>query len=105
MKKEYVVKKNGGYYITDSRVSLDSVVYMFREGNSAESIKWSFPILTLEEVYGAITFYLGNQKKVDKYLIDSEKQFEVFRKKNHEELKKSAPDLYRRLKRAKVQVK
>ena len=104
MKKEYIIKKNGGYYITDSRVSLDSVVYAFREGNSPESIRWAYPSLTLEEVYGAITFYLGNQKKIDKYLLQSEADFEEFRRKNHEELKKNAPELYRKLKGSKVSV-
>ena len=105
MKKEYVVKKNGGFYITDSRVSLDSIVYAFKEGTSAESIRWAFPSLTLEQVYGAITFYLGNQKKIDKYLVESEREFELFRKKNHEDLKKNAPELYKKLKNAKVQLK
>lgn len=103
MKKEHVVKRNGGYYVTNSRVSLDSIVYAFREGNSAEAIRWAFPSLTLEQVYGAITFYLGNQKKIDNYLITSEIEFEAFRKKNHEDLKMNAPELYRKLRSAKVQ--
>ncbi|HLA95791.1 MAG TPA: DUF433 domain-containing protein [Pyrinomonadaceae bacterium] len=104
MKKEYVVKKNGGYYITDSRVSLDSVVYMFRDGSSAEAIRWSFPILTLEEVYGAIAFYLKNQKKVDVYLEESEIDFRKQADERRAELKKNAPELYRRLKNRKVAV-
>lgn len=105
MKKEYIIKKNGGYYIADSRVSLDSVVYAFREGRSPESIRWSYPSLTLEEVYGAIAFYLANQKKIDKYLIESEKEFEIFRKKNHEELRRTAPELVKKLKQARALLK
>ncbi len=105
MKKDYIIKKNGGYYITDSRVALESVVYMFRDGRSPESIRGSFPVLTLEEVYGAIAFYLANQKKVDRYIIESEKEFELFRKKNHEELRRTAPGLVKKLKQARAQLK
>ena len=97
MKKEYIIKKNGGYYITDSRVSLDSVVYAFREGKSPESIRWSFPVLTLEEVYGAIAFYLANQAKIDRYLIESEIKFEKEAAIRRAQFRKENPELYKRL--------
>ena len=50
----YVAERDGGYWIADSRVSLDSIVYAFLNGQSAESIAQSFPVLNLEQVYGAI---------------------------------------------------
>ena len=34
MAKEYVNHSEGGYRIADTRVSLDSLVYLFREGMS-----------------------------------------------------------------------
>ena len=34
IKSEYVEQRNGGYYVAGSRVSLDSVVYAFRRGES-----------------------------------------------------------------------
>lgn len=105
MKKEYVEKRGGGYYVAGTRVSLDSIVYSFRDGASPESIRYNFSVLTLEEVYGAITYYLHNQKKIDKYLADSEKEFAIARKKNHEELKRNAPELYRKLRSARVRVR
>jgi hypothetical protein len=37
-------------------VSLDSIVYAFLSGQSAGSIAQSFPVLRLEQVYGAIAF-------------------------------------------------
>ena len=41
--KDYVTQIDGVYRITDSRVSLDSVVHAWRDGLSPESIKehWS----------------------------------------------------------------
>ncbi len=73
MAKEYVEQVEGTYRIAGSRVSLDSIVYCFREGLSPESIAESFPILTLEQVYGAVAFYLANQPVVDEYLREGEK--------------------------------
>src|SRR6266540_3673165 len=73
MAKDYVDNLEGAYRVADSRVSLDSIVYCFREGLSPESIADSFPALTLEQVYGAIAFYLANQQMVDEYLREGEK--------------------------------
>ena len=36
MKKEYVKKVEGAYRVEETRVSLDSLVFLFREGMSAE---------------------------------------------------------------------
>jgi uncharacterized protein (DUF433 family) len=44
------------------------VVYAFLEGLSPESIADSFDTLTLEEVYGALAFYLGHRDEIDAYL-------------------------------------
>ena len=45
---EYVEQRNASYYVTGTRVSLDSIVYAFLRGESAESISESFPALSLE---------------------------------------------------------
>ena len=54
--REYVEKRSGGYYLVGSRVSLESVIYEFLDGASPEAIVDNFPTLSLEQVYGAITF-------------------------------------------------
>ncbi len=66
--KTYVERRNGGYWTTGTRISLDSVIYRYQCGAAPESIHRSYPLLTLEEVYGAIAFYLGNQQEIDAYL-------------------------------------
>jgi hypothetical protein len=40
---EFVEQRNGGYYVSGTRVSLDSIVYAYRGGEPAESIRQSFP--------------------------------------------------------------
>jgi uncharacterized protein (DUF433 family) len=101
MDKTYVEKREGGYWIVGTRISLDSIVYAFRRGASPETIKGSFPILTLEQVYGAITFYLSKQSEIDDYLRQSEVEYEAARHANHEQLRRDNPDLYARLIKAK----
>lgn len=100
MEKKYVEKRNGDFWIADTRISLDSIVIAFERGASPETIKHSFPLLSLEEVYGALTFYLANQKKIEKYLLESEKKLEAEAEMRREELEKSKPDLIKRLRKA-----
>ncbi|MEW6491324.1 MAG: DUF433 domain-containing protein [Cyanobacteriota bacterium] len=82
--KQYVEEREGCYRIIGKRVSLDSVVYAFLAGQSPESIVQSFPVLTLEEVYGVITFYLANRTVIDAYLSEGEQLFETLRQQARE---------------------
>jgi len=73
--KSYIEQREGGYWIAHKRVSLDSIVYEFLNGTSPEEIANNFPLVTLEEVYGAIAFYLANREMIDRYLQQEEVQF------------------------------
>src|SRR5882672_3485428 len=79
MSEQYVEKRDSGYWITGTRVSLDSVVYAFLQGQTAESIAQSFPVLTLEQVYGAIAFYLAHRAEIDAYLEQGQAEFAALR--------------------------
>jgi uncharacterized protein (DUF433 family) len=84
--KRYIEQRGEAYYIEGTRISLDSVVYAFLNGESPESIAQNFPLLSLEQVYGAIAFYLANRELIDTYLREGEDEFEKlqqsFREKN-----------------------
>lgn len=69
MAKEYIELRDGSYYVAGTRISLDSIVHAFRRGESPETICQSFELLRLEEVYGAVAYYLANQAGIDAYLI------------------------------------
>ena len=94
--REYVEKRDGGYYLSGSRVSLESVVYDFLDGASPETIVDNFPTLSLEQVYGAITFYLAYRSDVDTYLAETQKLWEQERKNQ----RPMPADLRERLERA-----
>jgi uncharacterized protein (DUF433 family) len=84
MNREYVEKRDGGYWVAGTRVSLDSIVYAFQRGASPESIQRSFPLLSLEQIYGAITFYLGHQHEVNSSLRQGEADFDDLRTKGRQ---------------------
>ena len=93
MSKEHVTIIKEAYRISGTRVSLDSVVYAFLNGQSPESIVDSFPSLTLEQVYGAIAYYLANRAEIDDYLRKGEEEFAVISQK----LRVTNPLLYQKL--------
>jgi uncharacterized protein (DUF433 family) len=79
METSYVTGVDGAYRITGSRVSLDSVVYDFLSGLSPESIADNYDTLTLERVYGAITYYLAHRTEVDAHLRRNRAKFDAMR--------------------------
>src|SRR5258708_38517512 len=91
---DYIQERDNGYWIQGTRVSLDSVVYRFLEGLSPETIQADcFPTLTLDQVYGAISYYLTNSVEIDQYLQNADEGYEAFPKRNRAEY----PDAHRRL--------
>lgn len=58
----------GTIRVGSSRVSLDSVVYHYEQGATAERIAESFPSLNLADIYAVIAYYLANRESVEEYL-------------------------------------
>ena len=93
MAKDYIEERDGNYYVAGTRISLDSIVYAFRRGESPEAIRQNFELLRLEEVYGAVAWYLANQHLADDYLVRQNEKW-IEGKRNGEPL---SSDLRRRL--------
>ena len=68
----------GGWRVTGTRVSLDSVVHAYWQGRLPEAIVVDFPSLTLEQVHGAIAFYLRNRAEIDAYLVQQDVRWRQF---------------------------
>lgn len=93
---EYVKQIEGVYRIADTRVTLDSIVHLFREGLSAEAMVDSYPALNLEQVHGALAFYLRRQRDIDSYLTDGERTAEM----HHQHSRQTNAELIAKLRRA-----
>ena len=80
----YVEQRDEAYWISNSRVSLDSVVLAFLQGLSPEMIAAEcFPSLSLEQIYGAIAYYLGHRTEIDDYLQQADAEFAALREATH----------------------
>ena len=101
MAMEPVEQRNGGYYVVGSRVSLDSVVYAYLRGESMLGIVESFPVLSLQQVNGAVEFYLGNRALVDEYLREQERLYEQM----YQEARLKDPAFYEKLENARQKMR
>ena len=79
MRDTYIEQREDVYTVAATRVSLDSIVYPFLAGQSAEAIAQAFPVLNLEQVYGAITYYLAHRDDVNRYLSNRRQDFDTAR--------------------------
>ncbi len=95
MSKVYVRKVEDAYRVAGTRISLDSLVYLYREGISPEGMVESYPALTLEQVHGALAYYLANQKEIDRYLAQADALAET----RHQESRRSNAELITKLRR------
>jgi uncharacterized protein (DUF433 family) len=96
----YVEERDGSLYVSKTGVSLDSVLMRFQSGASLEKIGRSFPSLKLSDVYGAIAYYLENEKAVNEYLAEGEREFE----ESALPLSRTNPELFDRLEAARRQI-
>ncbi len=78
MSKEFVERREGSFYVIGSRVPLAHIVQEFQHGESAEAIRSHYPARSLEQVYGAITYYLGSRQEVEADIAERERQEDAF---------------------------
>jgi|SRR5471030_1289477 uncharacterized protein (DUF433 family) len=96
----YIEERNGGLYVAGTGVSLDSVVIRFQQGASPDRIVQSFPTVKLSQVYGAIAYYLENEKTISEYVAEGERELE----RSAVPLSQTNPDLYARLEATRRQI-
>lgn len=64
----FTVWEDGSIRITGSRVTLDAIVSQFKLGATAEQIREDFPSLKLQDIYGALYYYLNHREEIEEYL-------------------------------------
>ena len=100
MAKEFVERRHDSFYLIGSRVPLAHIVRQFQNGEPPEAIRLHYPTLTLEQVYGAITFYLARRDEIDRYLEQRRRELDSAR----ETARDSDPMFYQKLADAKKQM-
>lgn len=64
---------DGTITISGTRVRLDSVIFNYCQGATAEEIAMRFPGVRLADIHSCIAYFLNHQEEVDKYLADRER--------------------------------
>jgi len=85
---------DGTIRVKGSRVTLDTLVGIFKRGDTLDGIAEGFPSLTLAQIDAVIGWYLNHQAEADEYLeeryieaerlrreIESRPEYIAFRKK------------------------
>ena len=68
---------SGTVRIGQTRVTLDTLVASYHDGNTAEEIVAQFPSLALSDVHAAIAYYLTHTAEIDAYLQQREREADV----------------------------
>ena len=89
------VDADGVVRVGSTRVTLDTVVFAFQEGLSAEEIVQQYPTLDLGDVYAVISYYLKRRFEVDRYLAERQSEAEEIRRQN--EARSGTPEIRKRL--------
>ena len=86
-----IERRNEGYYIVDTRISLASVAYALRRGETVEDIEADFPaIASHEKLEAVIAFIQGHPREVEAYLMEVTRRWDEARKQNPPELTEKA---------------
>ena len=72
--------EEGVIRVGNTRVRLDTIVYAFNEGYTAEEIVSQYPALALTDVYAALAYYLANRPAVDAYVAERAEKAEAIRR-------------------------
>ncbi|HEY2382043.1 MAG TPA: DUF433 domain-containing protein [Terriglobia bacterium] len=90
-----VTDKDGVVRVGGTRVRLDTVVYAFNQGDTAEEILQEYPSLSLPDIYATISYYLQHRDSVDAYVKERKKEHD--RVKQINETRSDPADLRQRL--------
>ena len=76
------VNADGVVRVGKTRVTLDTMVAVFKQGATAEEIVYRYPSLKLADIYATIAFYLNHQQEVEAYLQQRQQRSQEIRRTN-----------------------
>ncbi len=73
---------HGVIRVAGTRLPLDTIVFAFHQGATAEEIVQRFPVVDLADVYAVIAYYLRHRAELDSYLKARQEKADESRKIN-----------------------
>ncbi len=86
---------DGVIRVAGTRLPLDTIVFAFHQGATAEEIVQRFPVVDLADVYAVIAYYLRHRAEIDAYLNARQQTAQEVRKRN--ESKSNPQSIHERL--------
>lgn len=71
--------EDGTMRISGTRVTLDTVIARYHQGESPEEIHEGFDVLPLNDIYAVIAYYLAHRNELDAYLQRRQEEAEQLR--------------------------
>ena len=72
---------DGTVRVGGTRVTLDTLIGFYLQGETPEQLSENFPTLKLADIHAVIAFYLGNRRQVDDYLAQRKAEAHELRRK------------------------
>jgi uncharacterized protein (DUF433 family) len=94
---EHVQEREGEYYVTSTRVPIAVVIAAWKRGTSPESITRQYPLLSLADIYGVITYYLDHEQELEAHFVRLAGEYEQARLASRAERPEFYDDLQRRI--------
>ena len=73
---------DGVIRMAGTRLPLDTIIFAFHQGATAEEIVQRFPVVDLADVYAVIGYYLRHRAEMDAYLQARQEKAQKIRKLN-----------------------
>jgi uncharacterized protein (DUF433 family) len=70
---------DGTIRVSGTRVTLDTLIGFYRQGETPEELHEGFPTVALADIYAVIAYYLTHQTEVDAYLKQRNQEAERIR--------------------------
>jgi uncharacterized protein (DUF433 family) len=77
---------DGVVCVSNTRVTLDTIVMAFKDGATAEEIAQQYTSVPLADVYTVLGYYLRKQSEVEAYLLERQEAAERAREENESRL-------------------
>jgi uncharacterized protein (DUF433 family) len=71
--------EHGTIRVSGTRVTLDTVIACYHQGDSPEAIHEGFDVLPLNDIYTVIAYYLAHRDELDAYLKRGQEEAERLR--------------------------
>jgi uncharacterized protein (DUF433 family) len=71
--------ERGTIFVGNTRVTFDSIINFYLQGESPEDLHHGFPTIPLPDIYAVIAYYLAHQVEADAYLDKRHREAERIR--------------------------